>query len=61
MPGGLGREVQEVGMELAVCALLLGRTQAALAQLGLGEEGGQREPDPGVRDFVLVSAPSDAP
>ncbi len=48
-------------MELAVCALLLGRTQAALAQLGLGEEGGQREPDPGVRDFVLVSAPSDAP
>lgn len=52
----VGREAQEVGMELAVCALLLGRTEAALAELGLCE-GAQGEPDPGVRDFVLVRLP----
>ena len=46
---------QTLGMELAVCELLLGRMEQALLELGLCE-GAQAEADPGVQEFVMVNS-----
>jgi hypothetical protein len=45
----------ETSVERSVCLLLLGDPEAAQAVLGLSA-GSERKPDPGVLDFVRVSA-----
>ena len=52
----LGRQEgdREVSVELAVCKLLLGDTEAAEAALGLGPQAAVA-PDPDVQHFVQVS------
>lgn len=61
---GAGNKLINVSVECAACALLLGRPEAALQQLGLAEAAtnpggtGARVPDPNVRAFVVQNSPN---